>query len=267
MGKRAGIHELHSYAHALMDRAGTQHDFPGRFHREPQTLTRFLRTPRVAVASVGLIVFGNIGMAAASDGAAPGDILYSIDRAYERLASVVGLDLGGPSERFDEARVMLVRGEPNMSLTLVSEAVMDADEMLAGDIEDLATAIHGAASAAGKPADLQPSVVALVAAAESFVNASASSVATTRTELIDRSNDVAVAGGSEWRVPPGHNNGFIPPGQNDEFIPPGQPDGSLPPGQDEEFTPPGQDEEFTPPGQDDRDGNNSGGNGNENKDG
>ncbi|MCH7669652.1 MAG: hypothetical protein IIC71_10725 [Acidobacteria bacterium] len=224
-------------------------------------------------------------MAAASDGAAPGDILYSIDRVYERLASFVGFDLGGPSERLDEARVMLVRGESDAALMLVSEAVIDTDQMLAGDIEDLAAAIHGPASPSSDPADLEPSVTALVAAAESFVNAAPSGVGIARAELIGRSNDVAVAGGSEWRVPPGHNSGFVPPGQNDEFIPPGQPDGSLPPGQDDDFTPPGQDDDFTPPGQDDdftppgqdddftppgQDGgseNSSGGNGNGNEDG
>ncbi|MBT8217429.1 MAG: hypothetical protein KJO17_11310, partial [Acidimicrobiia bacterium] len=81
-------------------------------------------------ALIGTAAFAAVGTGAAvgSDGAVPGDALYGLDRALER----VGINHGGASERIEEAMVLVDRGTHGRALETIQEAVED----LAGDPGD-----------------------------------------------------------------------------------------------------------------------------------
>ena len=77
------------------------------------------RAAATGVAAVAL-GFGFAG-AAAANSAAPGDSLYGLDRALER----VGVHNGGLSERLDEANELLEEGDEEGALDLVTDALDD----------------------------------------------------------------------------------------------------------------------------------------------
>lgn len=85
----------------------------------------------VAALAVGMIGVSNVALARMADPAIPGDSLYAIDRAYEKLTALVGSDHAG--ERLDEASAMAARGEASSALALVREAL--TDETGAADVE------------------------------------------------------------------------------------------------------------------------------------
>ena len=74
------------------------------------------------------MVFGisNVALAAAANPSLPGDALYGVDRAYERIGALLGAG-GFQLERLDEATAVLERGEPSVALELVEEALSTAD--------------------------------------------------------------------------------------------------------------------------------------------
>ncbi len=75
---------------------------------------------RFAAAAVGFaLVMGMTGVAAASNGAAPGDPLYGIDRSLEAL----GIGDGGSAERIAEARHLLDGGHLSEAIAHAAEAV------------------------------------------------------------------------------------------------------------------------------------------------
>jgi hypothetical protein len=90
---------------------------------------RSLRSPRrwvVAVAVAGLLLIGNVGLAAVSDGAAPGDPLYGLDRAYEQVGQLLGLS-DHATERLHEAEVLLARGRSQTALEVTEEALEELE--------------------------------------------------------------------------------------------------------------------------------------------
>ena len=83
-------------------------------------------TPRLATVAMGvLLMSGTAGAALAADGAVPGDALYGLDRAFER----VGIGSGSTDERLDEAVVIAAQGRSE-------EAVAHAIEALGGQSDD-----------------------------------------------------------------------------------------------------------------------------------
>jgi hypothetical protein len=76
---------------------------------------------RAAAVAVGATVFlGSMtGLAAAADGAKPGDVLYGIDRAFE----AVGIGNGAAAERFAEVESLVDAGEVRRGLQHAAETV------------------------------------------------------------------------------------------------------------------------------------------------
>ncbi len=76
-------------------------------------------TPRLAPAAVAaiLILTAMTGVAVASDSSVPGDALYGIDRALERI----GIGDGGDAERIEEASVLTDNGDSAEALELLAE--------------------------------------------------------------------------------------------------------------------------------------------------
>lgn len=90
--------------------------------------TRRPRRTVIAIATAGVMALSNVALATVADPAVPGDVLYPVDRAYERAAAVVGLGGSNAPERIDEATVMLERGEAAVALSLVQEALAEIAE-------------------------------------------------------------------------------------------------------------------------------------------
>ncbi len=100
---------------------------PFAAHRAVErAMTPLVHRPRklvVALVTTGLLGVSNVALAATADSAVPGDRLYTVDRAYERIVDLVGL--GGPrvAERLQETSVLVERGELAMALDLVQETL------------------------------------------------------------------------------------------------------------------------------------------------
>jgi hypothetical protein len=109
-----------------------------------RALTTASRRPRraiVALVTTGLLGISNIALAAVADPAVPGDALYSVDRAYERVVDFAGF--GGPrvDERLQETGVLIDRGHLSEALALVQETlgkILDSDDPEA-EMEKLVT--------------------------------------------------------------------------------------------------------------------------------
>lgn len=93
----------------------------------PGPLTRprrpgLVRQGRFAVLVGVMLVSGMTGVAVASNGAAPGDDLYGIDRALE----AVGLGDGGGSERIAESRALLAADQVSAAIAHAAVAVEES---------------------------------------------------------------------------------------------------------------------------------------------
>jgi hypothetical protein len=95
------------------------------------------RAGYAAVAAI-LASVGVAGTAAAADGAAPGDLLYGIDRALEK----VGIGNGGSHERLQEAEVLVDRGEVDAALHHAADAFRGQGDSATSALEDAAAALE-----------------------------------------------------------------------------------------------------------------------------
>lgn len=97
-------------------------------------VTAAMRTPRASqswlrhrVVTIGVSVAtffsANLGLAAAAQNAAPGDLLYGVDRAYERLAGFVGISDARTEERIQEASTLADRGDAIAAVEAASAAL------------------------------------------------------------------------------------------------------------------------------------------------
>ena len=105
---------------------------PARPHRAARWRRRF-----TAIGATAALAVVAVGGAAAANHAAPGDALYGVDRALER----VGLLDGGLGERLSEAHQLAARGDAVRALTHA------ADAYTANAEPEVATALHRAADA------------------------------------------------------------------------------------------------------------------------
>lgn len=85
--------------------------------------TRPRRAPRLVFAGVAMLIAVNAVAAAAADAAVPGDVLYPLDRGYERVADLVALGGDRTGERVTEAEVLVSRGEHMTAVDLIAESV------------------------------------------------------------------------------------------------------------------------------------------------
>jgi hypothetical protein len=84
------------------------------------------RAPRrtvVAIAATLLMGVSNVALATVADPAVPGDALYGVDRAYERVGALVGFDTTNAGERATEVMVLQERGKSAEALALVQETL------------------------------------------------------------------------------------------------------------------------------------------------
>jgi hypothetical protein len=103
-------------------------------------------SPKIAaVAAAVLFVSTMGGVSVAADSAAPGDLLYPLDRALENI----GLGAGRAQERYREALLLTARGDTSRALETAVEGV----EEDGGDIEDASAALRLAAESVASSGD------------------------------------------------------------------------------------------------------------------
>ncbi|MEX2250806.1 MAG: hypothetical protein WD895_01905 [Acidimicrobiia bacterium] len=108
--------------------------------------------PQLAVAAVAvLLLCGATGVAVAANSAAPGDFLYGIDRALEKI----GIGAGHGQERLDEAIVLLSEGKVRQALKQAAQA-LDEAAGAAGGFDDLEAARVALVEAAGRLPETSP---------------------------------------------------------------------------------------------------------------
>lgn len=149
--------ELRSYATHLESSVP-----PGRAQARAAAALRTpaSRRPRavVALATVAFMSVSNVAMAAVADPAAPGDALYGVDRAYERVAAALGIGGDNRLERLDEAATVAGRGDSATALELVMESL----EGLVDDDAETARAVLAALENGADVSQLQAQVQAMI---------------------------------------------------------------------------------------------------------
>lgn len=107
----------------------------------------------VAVAATVGLFFAMSGLAFAADGAAPGDLLYPVDRAFEKI----GILDGGIDERLEEFETLLARGETERAFEFLEEVIEEAESADAGrarqHLEEAAAEVNESAAAAQEKVD------------------------------------------------------------------------------------------------------------------
>lgn len=194
-------------------------DVPSRL--VPLRSSRWARVRR-RIATVGtslaLALGSTAGVAVAANQAVPGDQLYGIDQAMER----VGLGAGGSAERLGEALELVQRGDLAEGLQHAAENVtgVSADSNAAQALSDAAERI---AAERGVASD---EVRAQVAALLQYLADNAGEVDGQVVSQLAR--DI----GNRPDTPPGQTEGAVPPGQDPDRDKGGPPD--TPPGQDQD---------------------------------
>src|SRR5690606_1103504 len=77
-----------------------------------------------SVVAVVLCAAGSVGLAAAADRSSPGDLLYTLDLALERI----GIGAGGIQERIDEVDALIASDRPEDAVRHLRMALADAEE-------------------------------------------------------------------------------------------------------------------------------------------
>lgn len=120
------------------------------------------RAPRIAFATLGVLVVLNVVTAGVADAAVPGDVLYPLDRGYEAAVDLIGFSGDHRDERLAEAMTLVERSELDAALDLVAETIDD---------ESVREAVATLQSVGNADPDLPNHVQALVSGVHDWVTA------------------------------------------------------------------------------------------------
>jgi hypothetical protein len=148
-----------------------------------------------AVVAVGLTVVGFLMLGTIADPSSPGQLLYPVDRAYEQLASAVGVGAPRSQERLAEAIDLMDRGQEVEAAALIAEALtlledeigltaadpaalpeLDPTTTLRGATEELLSTVQAVSAAGGQDTEvltlkLQIAAAEVAAAARAVIEA------------------------------------------------------------------------------------------------
>lgn len=118
------IRDLRAYGEAFVEAADPTEGgrLAARVLVEP-TRAPWFRRVAVVLGSVAIFAGANVGLAFAANPSVPGDPLYGVDLAYERVAQAIGLHPNVAAERFQEAAVLSNRGQFAEAFQTASEAM------------------------------------------------------------------------------------------------------------------------------------------------
>lgn len=179
-----------------------------------------------------VIASGMTGVAVASDGAAPGDALYGLDRALES----VGINNGGATERISEAQTLFAAGLIGEALEHAAEAFEDDDTAseAVNALTEAAERVAENGNAANTPSSVAemlqamattekgPGFGEMVSNMAKNINGKAPENAGPPSELPDQSNGDPKGNSSENSGEPGRGNQGNQRNQGPPDEPPGQ---------------------------------------------
>ena len=140
----------------------------------------FFRRRLVAIAAAtATFVTGNLGVAMAADSAVPGDLLYSVDRAYEKLEQLIGLGSDHTVERLSEAAHLASEGNRVDALDAVIDQFEDLKSDPEIDVAELDSAVEAIAEARDRTHEVG--------------NETAESATKQAKEIVDVAHEIAVA--------------------------------------------------------------------------
>jgi uncharacterized membrane protein YgcG len=114
----------------------------------PRRLAGWKLRRQFAVAATAVLLFSaTSGVAVAANRAAPGDALYGIDRALEKI----GIGAGGAQERLVEAKALLSDGAVQEALRHAADVYEDAEEL--SEVHDEVGDARAALENAGRSLD------------------------------------------------------------------------------------------------------------------
>ena len=235
------IRDLRSYGDSLVDAAdpskGGRAAARALAQRQPSPL---IRRVVVVLSSAAVFVGANVGLAFAANPSVPGDPLYGLDRAYERVAGWLGIHQNLAAERFREAAELSDRGHLGAAFETASEAMdqLSPTSHAAEVLTEVAQDVQGVESD-DLPADVTDRLndqakqlfgigeyVSLVPVSDLELNSKADQVLAAIREAMQARLQNPPPGLSD-EGPPGLN-GDLPPGLGGT-TPPGN-SGTIPPG-------------------------------------
>lgn len=172
----------------------------------------------VGLATLGVFVISNVALAAASNSAVPGDLLYPLDRGYEWVVNRISPQ-DHSLERLDEAEELVAKGDTAMALSLLAETL---DSL---GVDSTLTATLGASAQGNGPAnaDLKAAVEELVGATKLISQAAKQGDLAGLHAAIDaahaRAEDVAEAAREQGNSPNSSSNSGDPSGQGNSSRP------------------------------------------------
>ena len=237
--------QVATYVAAAVTATGEALDAPAartRRQRPPLLSTLRRRAATVTVAAT-VLLGGTSGLAAAADGAKPGDALYGIDRALE----TVGIGDGAEQERLSEAEALIDDGDFLLGLQHAAEALEDSESVGPETSQALMNAANRVRAAGAEPtAATRERVAGLVSyLAENPGGVDGALVAELATQIGGRPDHVSAnsPGQDKDKKEPGppENVPADPPGQDKDKKEPGPPENvpADPPGQDKDKKEPG----------------------------
>ena len=156
---------LRSYGEALIESIDPAHAeaVAVRALAAPSVGLSFRRRLVAIAAASATFITGNIGVAMAADQAAPGDLLFGLDRAYEQLSELIGFSGDHSSERLDEAAQLADAGNSVEALTAVNEQMQDLRKDDDVDTAEIASAVDAVVEARDRAVESPDNGVAQIA--------------------------------------------------------------------------------------------------------
>jgi len=150
------IRDLRSYADHLVARADPNEGgrIAARATSASPAHAPWLRRVTVVLGSVVIFAGANVGLAFAANSAVPGDSLYGIDRAYEKIEAAIGLHPNLAAERFREAAVLSQRGDLDGAFEVASEGIQQLSPQ-SHALDVLSQIAEGVRASEDLPADVR----------------------------------------------------------------------------------------------------------------
>jgi len=167
------------------------------------------------LATLGVLVLSNVALAAASNSAVPGDLLYPLDRGYEWVSDRIS-PRDHSLERFAEAEELVAKGDTGLALSLLTDTL---DSL---GVDSTLTAALAASAEGNGPAnaDLKAALEELVRATKLIHEAANQGDQAGLHAAIDaahdRAEDVAEAAREQGGSSNSTNPGVTAPGRIDD---------------------------------------------------
>lgn len=160
------------------------------------TPARRRRSLVAALAGASFALAGVTALGAFADGAAPGQILYPVDRVFESAADLVGISRDRSAERLEELIRVIDRGDQDTAVRFLPEVVVAVERRTGVTVPAPITPQARASTPTGaQSAAVEDPVVALKLAAEALLQGVRSAATDGSVDLEAAATDLYVVAG------------------------------------------------------------------------